>query len=108
MRKRGIQLGAADFPAPEEPMATTAMLSSPHQIEEDVQRELLGHGGLHFSSLVVRRVPNGVCLEGVLETDDASEASSSVCGLARRVAGVQKVLNHLLVRCPQNRPAAKG
>ena len=83
-----------------EPASTLAIDSSvvaagPHQIEEDVQRELLGHSNLRFSSLVVRRIRDGVCLEGVLDVD---ETCPDVCGLARQVAGVREVLNHLVVR----------
>jgi hypothetical protein len=46
--------------------------------------------------LVIRRIPNGVCLEGVLE----SEGDPDVSGVARSVAGVNEVLNHLVVRRP--------
>ena len=86
----------------------SALIDGAHQIEENVQRELLAQAGLQFSSLVVRRVPNGVCLEGVLEADDADGASSSINGLARRVAGVQEVLNHLVVHQAGDKVPAKG
>lgn len=65
----------------------------PHQIECDVQRELLSHPGLHFSSLVVRRMEGGVCLQGVLSADDNAPDVASV---AQRVAGVKLVLNRLV------------
>ncbi|MBT4864044.1 MAG: hypothetical protein HON53_02845 [Planctomycetaceae bacterium] len=87
---------------------SSILIDGAHRIEEDVQRELLAQAGLQFSSLVVRRVPNGVCLEGVLEADDVDAASSSVCGLARRVAGVQEVLNHLVVHQANGDVPAKG
>ena len=73
----------------------------PHRIEQEVQRKLLSDPGLNFSSLVVRRIPEGVCLEGVLET---AENCSSVSQLIRSVQGVNRVLNHLVIR----RPPAKG
>jgi hypothetical protein len=66
----------------------------PHRLEKAVQRRLLAHPDLRFSSLVIRRIPKGVCLEGVLEND----ADLDVCHLARSVAGVDEVLNHLVVR----------
>jgi hypothetical protein len=67
----------------------------PHHVESEVRRTLLSEPELSFTSLVVRRVPDGVCLEGVLETgDDAPD----VCRLARQVLGVERVINHLLVR----------
>jgi hypothetical protein len=51
---------------------------------------------LQIASLVIRRIPNGVCLEGVLESD----AAQDVCTLARSIAGVDEVLNHLVIRRP--------
>lgn len=66
----------------------------PHDVEAEVQRVLLGTPELEFTSLVVRRVPQGVCLEGVVhgkrQTDDVAD-------LARTVKGVDVVINHLLV-----------
>lgn len=67
----------------------------PHFVESEVRRTLLAEPEFNFGSLVVRRVPNGVCLEGVLETDTNAP---DVCGLARQVLGVERVINHLLVR----------
>lgn len=67
----------------------------PHQIEAEVRRTLLGEPDLRFASLVVRRVPDGVCLEGVLES---GEDAPDVDDLARQVRGVERVINHLLVR----------
>ena len=94
-----------------EPVSASAsnsdvIAAGPHQIEEDVQRELLGHPNLRFSSLVVRRIPDGVCLEGVLDVD---ETCPDVCGLARQVVGVREVLNHLVVhRSAADARASKG
>jgi osmotically-inducible protein OsmY len=68
--------------------------SSPHRLETAVRRRLLSQPNLRFSSLVIRRIPKGVCLEGVLESD----ADLDVCNLVRTVAGVDEVLNHLVVR----------
>lgn len=66
-----------------------------HAVEREVQRALLSQPDVHFPSLVVRRVQGGVCLEGVMEIDDDGP---DVTDLARRVAGVERVINHLLVR----------
>lgn len=66
------------------------------QVERNVRRMLVDQPGLKFSSLVVRRVHDGVCLEGVLEVSDDTD----VCSLARKVAGVDNVINRLLV-CDQ-------
>jgi len=77
--------------------SATDLAEKPHQVEKDVQRQLLGHPHLRFTSLVVRRIRDGVCLEGVLEVDSDSP---DVCTLAQKVAGVEHVLNHLVVREP--------
>jgi hypothetical protein len=71
-------------------------VNAAHRLEHAVQRRLLSHPELQFSSLVIRRIPKGVCLEGVLE----GHGSLDVCSVARSVAGVDEVLNHLVVRCP--------
>lgn len=78
------------------------VLPSPHQIELDVQRALLAHPSLRFASLVVRRIDNGVCLQGVVDVD-----SPDVCDIVQRVSGVGQVLNHLLV-APRREIPAKG
>lgn len=69
----------------------------PHDVEAEVQRMLLGSPDLEFTSLVVRRVPQGVCLEGVLH---GASSAHEVADLARMVSGVDVVINHLLV-CAQ-------
>ena len=79
-------------------------IDRPHWIERQVQHRLLSQPGLHFSSLVVRRISNGVCLEGTLEADD--KAPDVIC-LAQEVSGVEEVRNRLVVRCLQ-KPPAKG
>jgi osmotically-inducible protein OsmY len=73
-------------------------VASPHQVELEVQRALLAQPMLRFSSLVVRRINDGVCLQGVLEAD---ADSPDVCTIAQRVSGVRHVLNHLVIagRC---------
>jgi osmotically-inducible protein OsmY len=68
-----------------------------HQVEHDVRRHLLSHPDFRFASLVVRRVENGVCLQGVLE---AGIDSPDVCTVVQAIDGVRQVLNHLLVTTP--------
>lgn len=65
-----------------------------HQVEHAVRRELLAEPHLRFASLVVRRINDGVCLQGVLEAD---EDSPDVSTIAQRVDGVHQVLNRLVV-----------
>lgn len=68
---------------------------SPHAIERQVQRVLTSHPGLNVSNLVVRRVGEGVCLSGIVETLDGK---TDVCDLAKQVRGVNEVLNRLIVQ----------
>ncbi len=84
--------------------ALTAPAMSPHQIEQEVRSALLAQPNLHFSSLVVRRIEGGVCLQGTMQTEGDSPDVSSI---AQRVAGVNCVLNHLLI-APGRRLPAKG
>jgi hypothetical protein len=72
----------------------TPCVDVPHGLEHAVHRRLRAQPGLRIASLVIRRIPNGVCLEGVLESDPGQD----ICNLARSVAGVDQVLNHLVVR----------
>lgn len=72
-----------------------SVLLHPHRLEQDVRYRLMSDPRLNFTSLVVRRLDDGVCLEGVLETEDDS---TDVEHLVRRVAGVNQVLNNLVVR----------
>jgi len=71
-----------------------------NQLAADVRRALLSENGLDIASLVVRRVPNGVCLEGVVRVngDDVD-----VCRAVRKLAGVGEIMNHLVVcwNCPE-------
>lgn len=67
----------------------------PHLTESEVRRALTSHPDLHFKLLVVRRVPHGVCLEGVL---DVSGRAPDVDQIARQVPGVERVINRLMVR----------
>jgi hypothetical protein len=72
-----------------------------HSVERQVQRKLLAQPNLSFSSLVVRRMPDGICLEGIITSTDGSD----VCSLAKQVEGVNRVLNHLLVQGTEPKPA---
>ncbi|MEZ6062300.1 MAG: BON domain-containing protein [Planctomycetaceae bacterium] len=77
-----------------DPVSTVERGCLPHSIESDVRRALLSTCGLNFASLVVRRIPNGVCLEGVLTRYTPDE---DVAAAAQSVEGVVDVQNHLLL-----------
>lgn len=83
---------------------TDILVDRPHRVEMEVQHQLLSHPHLNFSSLVIRRIDRGVCLEGVLETD---EETPDVECLVQEVSGVDEVINHLVVR-QRSRVPAKG
>jgi len=50
---------------------------------------------VRFSSLVVRRFRDGVCLQGVIEVD---EDLPDIERITRELSGVNRVMNHLVVR----------
>ena len=68
--------------------------SQPHSIESGVRRRLLADPDFSVSSLVVRRIPNGVCLEGVVHVH---AEKADVTSVAQQVLGVKEVQNHLLI-----------
>jgi hypothetical protein len=89
---------ALDDPVPSDSVVAVIephVCADPHKIESEVRRALMAQPGLHFKILVVRRVPHGVCLEGVLDADDSA---ADIEELACQIAGVERVINRLLVR----------
>ena len=64
-------------------------------VERRLPQTLLALPQVTFSSLVVQPVEDGVCLQGVLEFEGAVP---DVCEIARQVAGVEHVLNQLVIR----------
>lgn len=77
-----------------------SVMLHPHRFEQDIRNRLMAEPSLNFTSLVVRRVRDGLCLEGVLEADDADDVST----LVRRVCGAMPVLNHLVVHRTRELP----
>jgi len=70
------------------------MVLEQHGMERAIQQRLLSSPDVEFTSLVVRRVPGGVCLQGVMQV---SGDLPDVTRLAMEVAGVQRVINRLVV-----------
>ncbi|MCA9077549.1 MAG: BON domain-containing protein [Planctomycetaceae bacterium] len=66
----------------------------PHAIERDVRKRLENEKGIRFMELVVRRMPGGICLDGVVHTDGECP---DVAKVVREIANVEQVVNHLLV-----------
>lgn len=75
-----------------------------HQLEQEVRNRLMAEPNLKFTSLVVRRVRSGLCLEGVLETNDSV---ADVSQLVRETFGVSQVLDRLVIHRP-HQPPRKG
>ena len=81
-------------------------LLSLHEVEQAVWRELHSLEGVHFPRLVVRRVHDGICLQGILETENL-DSVPDIAELVRKIGHVDHVVNQLLVRdavCPSRRP----
>lgn len=69
------------------------LLNSPHSLEQQVLCQLKKSPGMRFRDLAVHRLPDGICLSGVVELDDDA---ADVCDVARRVRGVDRVVNRLI------------
>ena len=76
------------------------VLRSAHQLEADIRYALNAVIGLDIGSLMIRRMPNGICLEGVIRV---SSDAFDVCSLIREIEGVGEVVDHLVVcwNCPE-------
>lgn len=70
-----------------------------HGVEQHVWSELQAIPGVHFSSLVVRRMRDGFCIDGVMD-DDGEKTPFDVCRLVRALAPGHSVVNRLVVRQP--------
>ncbi|MCA9115104.1 MAG: hypothetical protein KDA79_08455 [Planctomycetaceae bacterium] len=81
---------ASQWPARQDSFSSTG---TPHVVEHEVKRRLTTEPGCQFSSLVVRRIDGGVCLEGVVK---AGPCGDGIRNLAQQIAGVENVLNHLV------------
>lgn len=66
----------------------------PHAVECEVLHKLKQSRGLRFQELSVHRLPDGVCLMGVVKIDDGA---ADICEVAKRVDGVHRVINRLVV-----------
>ena len=80
-------------------------LRSSHQLETEIRRALCAENGVDIGGLVVRRLQNGVCLEGVIRV---SSDDFDVCSAVREIEGVGEIVNHLVVcwNCPQHQGAS--
>lgn|GEM_PF-661940 len=88
------QTDAIEHTTGEVQVESMVMVLEQHGMERAIQQRLLSSPDVEFTSLVVRRVPGGVCLQGVMQV---SGDLPDVTRLAMEVAGVQRVINRLVV-----------
>lgn len=69
----------------------------PHELECVVQRALLSMPRVHFSSLQVHRMEDGVCLTGIVNIPDQGDRPNFE-RIAGTAAGVTQVLNRLVIQ----------
>lgn len=72
--------------------STSSPLTGRHELECLIQRGLQTVPGLKFARLSVHQCAQGVCLEGLLETN---EEGIDLCDLVQEIAGVQAI-NHVV------------
>jgi osmotically-inducible protein OsmY len=102
------QKNAVSTAPAESSIMSDSHFSLAHLIEQDVRRKLLEHENCEFHSLVVHRMQDGICLQGVLECDD-QEVIDEIMQIAREVAGVSRVVNQIVVRKKTcGKPPLKG
>lgn len=70
-------------------------------LERAVRQKLLSHPDVRISSLTVRQIEGGVCLDGVLEVGDELP---DIERLVRSAADVERVWNRLVMRPPDASP----
>src|SRR5262245_14385296 len=80
--------------------AVSDPLLSHHEIEQLVWRELQDAPGVRFFNLTLRRIPAGVCIQGVMQAE-FEEIEFDLCDYVRQVAPVDIVVNQLLIRDPK-------
>lgn len=68
--------------------------ANPHEVEFEVHRRLQQHPHITVHSLVVRRLPAGVCLEGRIEV---GQAGLNLRELLRDIPGLVECVDHLVV-----------
>lgn len=68
----------------------------PHALECEVHRRLLALPGVKIHSLVVHRMPQGVCLEGSISE---TRGRGDIIQALMAIEGVGEVIDHLM-RCP--------
>ncbi|WP_437201670.1 hypothetical protein [Planctomicrobium sp. SH664] len=74
-----------------------------HALEMDIQRALLALPDFQFSSLRVHRLPDGICLTGVVKVPPGPKPRFD--RLVARATGIDRVLNHLVLQpTEQNTP----
>jgi hypothetical protein len=95
-------------PTTESSWLSDSHFSLAHLIEQDVRRKLLAHDEWEFQSLVVHRMPEGVCLQGVLACDDP-KTIDDIVKVTEKIPGITKVINQIVSqKKPCSKPPLKG
>ena len=69
-----------------------------HDVEGRVMRQLNRDTALEFDALTVRRIEEGVLVEGVVRGKDGKPEIEDLSELIRQIADIDRVENRLLVR----------
>lgn len=90
------------MPASRPPKSSTdsGIFTPLHPVEYEVMRKLQSHPQLKISSLVIRRIPTGICLQGVIEADPEY---IDLQKLLTEIEGVDQVINQLVPCHPQRK-----
>lgn len=72
---------------------TAAGTGQDHQLERQIQRVLQDLPGVTFESLLIRRVPSGVCLQGYATFEDGD---LDVGRIARGIDGVGNIVDRIV------------
>ena len=84
-------------PDSKSPLIKESLDDSQSSLERAVRQKLTSAPEVSISSLVVRQIEGGVCLDGILETcGDVTDVES----LVRSVSSVDRILNRLVHRPP--------
>ncbi|MEZ6047693.1 MAG: hypothetical protein R3C11_19360 [Planctomycetaceae bacterium] len=72
-----------------------------HSIEREVHHALLTTPGLKIHSLVIHRIPDGICLDGTIELEQPLDNPCElITALIQKEVGVNRVVNRMVTCNP--------
>jgi hypothetical protein len=93
----------ADLPIDQ---SSDSHFSLPHTTELNVRRTLISECDCKFHSLVVHRMRDGICLQGVVDGTPAD--ADEICRIAATVSGLGNVINRLTFQTTETPVPPKG